>query len=89
MKKGLTWVALVGSLGLVGCQQDTNASWGGNDGEMVEPKRQYEVDAWGSNPDIYEFTPKGYPTKVCLILVSGGDASAGIECFDKPTKKVK
>ncbi len=50
---------------------------------MEQPTRVYEVDAWGTNPDIYEFTPKGYPDKTCLILVSGGDQSAGLECFNK------
>ena len=85
MKKLLLVSVLL--LGLTACNSE--ASWGGNDGKMVEPTRQYEVDAWGSNPDIYEFTPKGYPNKVCLILVSGGDTSAGIECFDKPEKKEK
>lgn len=80
MKKVLLVLSLVFTI--TAC--DSQASWGGNDGKMVQPDRQYEVDAWGTNPDIYEFTPKGYPDKVCLILVSGGDTSAGIECFDKP-----
>ncbi|AGM46907.1 hypothetical protein AD45P2_00450 [Alteromonas phage vB_AmaP_AD45-P2] len=48
-----------------------------------KPVRHYEVDAWGFDPDIYEFTPIGHNHMTCLILVSGGDTSAGITCFPK------
>ncbi|MCP4987807.1 MAG: hypothetical protein GY928_17655 [Colwellia sp.] len=58
-------------------------------GGMQTPVRVYEVDAWGSNPDIIEFIPKGYPNKRCLILVSGGDTSAGLQCFDKVEKDIQ
>lgn len=57
-----------------------------------KPVRHYEVDAWGFDPDIYEFTPIGHNHMTCLILVSGGDTSAGIHCFPKdrvPEVKVK
>ena len=52
----------------------------------IDQDRVYEIDAWGSNPDIIEFTPIGHPEKVCLILVSGGDESAGLFCFDRKKK---
>jgi|TARA_R100001443_G_scaffold110913_1_gene123259 hypothetical protein len=52
-------------------------------GVLLNPVRVYEVDGWGSNPDIYEFTPVGHPEKSCLILVSGGDKASGLTCFDK------
>ena len=61
-------------------------------GSTYKPQRHYEVDAWGFDPDIYEFTPEGHPHMTCLILVSGGDTSAGISCFPKarvPEVKVK
>ena len=51
--------------------------------KLLDPARVYEVDAWGSNPDIYEFTPVGHEHMTCLILVSGGDTSSGLECFPK------
>lgn len=57
-----------------------------------KPVRHYEVDAWGFDPDIYEFTPIGHSHMTCLILVSGGDTSAGITCFPKartPEVKIK
>lgn len=51
--------------------------------KLLDPVRVYEVDAWGSNPDIYEFTPVGHEHMTCLILVSGGDTAGGMECFPK------
>tara|TARA_R110002073_G_C9187768_1_gene556996 strand:- start:10 stop:246 length:237 start_codon:yes stop_codon:yes gene_type:complete len=50
---------------------------------LIQPVTVYEVDGWGSNPDIYEFTPKGHNHMTCLILVSGGDQSGGLTCFPK------
>lgn len=51
--------------------------------KLLDPVRVYEVDAWGANPDIYEFTPVGHEHMTCLILVSGGDTAGGMECFPK------
>jgi len=56
-------------------------------GVLIDPVRTYEVDGWGSNPDILEFTPMAHPDKTCLILVSGGDKAAGIECWDKDSEQ--
>ena len=54
---------------------------------LLTPTNVYEVDGWGSNPDIYEFTPIGHEHMTCLILVSGGDQSGGLECFSKTDVK--
>lgn len=51
--------------------------------ETIDPDVVYEVDAWGSNPDIIEFTPIGHKNMTCLLLVSGGDTAAGMSCFPK------
>lgn len=56
-------------------------------GVLLDPVRIYEVDAWGKDPDIIEFTPVGHPDKVCLILVSGDDKASGLTCFDKKVDK--
>jgi hypothetical protein len=53
------------------------------DQKLLNTERVYEVDAWGSNPDIIEFTPTGHEYMTCLILVSGGDTAGGMECFPK------
>lgn len=53
------------------------------DSKLLDPVRVYEVDGWGANPDIYEFTPVGHEHITCLILVSGSDKAGGLECFEK------
>lgn len=68
---------LCGALG--GC----NGSSSEYGGKLIHPTNVYEVDGWGSNPDIYEFTPDGHPHMTCLLLVSGGDSAGGIQCFPK------
>ena len=55
--------------------------------ELLDPVRVYEVDGWGSNPDIYEFTPVGHEHMTCLIVVSGSDKTGGMECFPKKASK--
>lgn len=64
---------------LSGC----NGSSAEYEGKLIRPVNVYEVDGWGSNPDIYEFTPDGYPHMTCLILTSGGDSANGLQCFEK------
>jgi len=50
---------------------------------LIEPDHEYEIDTWGANSEIYEFTPranKGYSC-VFVMLDSGGDMS--LQCFPK------
>ena len=78
----LTLAVIVSLLTLVGCG---SAGHGLDSGEeaLLDPERVYEVDGWGTNPDIYEFTPVGHDHMSCLIVVSGGDKASGITCFPK------
>lgn len=69
---------------LVACMPQPKTNGGG---VLLDPVRVYEVDGWGRNPDIIEFTPVGHPEKVCLILVSGQDEASGLTCFDKKVNK--
>ena len=54
-----------------------------HDQKLITPERVYEVDGWGADPDIYEFTPVGHEHMTCLIVVSGSDKTGGMECFPK------
>ena len=56
-------------------------------GKIIDPTNVYEVEGWGSNPDIYEFTPDGHPHMTCLILTSGGDSANGMHCFEKKARQ--
>lgn len=71
-------------LALTGCNVGGSSSYGG---KLLKPENVYEVDGWGANPDIIEFTPEGDKSKLCLILVSGRDNASGITCFDKKEKQ--
>ena len=50
--------------------------------ELLSPV-SYEIDGWGSNPDIYEWSPKGNPNYVCVYVVSGADGPAGVQCIPR------
>jgi hypothetical protein len=56
-------------------------SWG-----LEQPEHAYEVDAWGSNPDLLEFTPKTNPGYFCVLAVSGADELKAIFCMPKPSE---
>ena len=58
----------------------------GDSTSLERPDNVYEIDGWGSNPDIIEFTPVGREDMTCLVVVSGGDKAAGITCFKKYDK---
>lgn len=76
----VTWSALLVA-GCDGAPEPT--SW-----PLQQPEASYEVDAWGSNPDLLEFTPKGNPDYFCILAVSGGDELKSIFCMPK-TKKAE
>ena len=58
-------VALTVLLCVTGCDGPVNTDSTG----LYQPDFYYEVDGWGTNPDIYEFTPKSNPDYVCIIAV--------------------
>ena len=67
------------SLLLVGCDGTPQPnSW-----PLSQPEAVYEIDAWGSNPDLLEFTPKANPNYFCVLAVSGGDELKAIFCMPK------
>lgn len=72
---------LIGIMGVVllsGCDGVVNPS----PDELISPV-SYEIDGWGSNPDIYEWTPKGNTNYFCMYVVSGADSPAGMFCMPK------
>jgi hypothetical protein len=61
-------ITLTLTIGLTACRDAGKGV--PNSIKLLEPNRVYEVDALGSNPDIYEFTPVGHEYMACLIVVS-------------------
>jgi hypothetical protein len=35
---------------------------------LFEPDFYYELDTWGSNADVFEFTPKSNPNYTCIAV---------------------
>ena len=86
MKKvilGISALALM--LSFSGCDGVTDT----NSYPLAQPDAEYELDTWGSNSEVYEFTPKTAPNTTCIFVMldSGGDM--GLQCFPKYKAAVK
>jgi hypothetical protein len=80
MKK--LFLLMITTLLITSCDGSPNpSSWG-----LEQPEEAYEIDAWGTNPDMLEFTPKGNPDYFCVLAISGGDTLVGIFCMPKESK---
>jgi len=53
-------------------------------GDLMDPDHSYEIDTWGSNSEIYEFTPKSNTNRTCVFVMLDSGAAMGLQCFDKP-----
>jgi len=55
-------------------------------GGLMTPDHAYEIDTWGSNSEVYEFTPKSNSNKSCVFVILDNMKSMGLQCFDKVSK---
>jgi hypothetical protein len=81
LKKGALRLAVVFTilLAVAACDGNPSAkSW-----PLEQPENAYEIDAWGTNPDLLEFTPKGNPGYFCVLAVSGMDELKTMFCMPK------
>lgn len=88
MKK-LLLGATIGALLFTGCIDNRPMS---NDGKgsqrstmqgsnmLYDPDYYYEIDTWGTNADVWEFTPKSNPNYACVNV---GASSRSVFCFPK------
>ncbi len=53
-------------------------------GDLMSPNHSYEIDTWGANSEIYEFTPKSNANKTCVFVMLDDGAAMGLQCFNKP-----
>ena len=51
--------------------------------ELKTPDANYELDTWGSNSEVYEFTPQTAPNKTCIVFMLDNLKSMSMQCFDK------
>ena len=79
MTKIYTIVAIMIALTFSACDGtvDTNSY------PLVQPDAEYEIDTWGSNSEVYEFTPKTAKNKTCIVFMLDNGSAMGMQCFDK------
>jgi len=66
---------------LIGCRDGAMTTPTTN--PLVTPDYAYEIDTWGANSEIYEFTPKSHKGKTCVLFALDNLAAVGLQCFDK------
>jgi hypothetical protein len=49
----------------------------------MTPDYAYEIDTWGGNSEIYEFTPRSNSAKTCVMFMLDSGKAMSLECFDK------
>ncbi|MFV2058036.1 MAG: hypothetical protein ACC707_16345 [Thiohalomonadales bacterium] len=78
--KLISTVCILVIIGLFGCDGkiDTTST------DLIQPDYAYEFDGWGSNPDVYEFTPKSNKNYSCVYVISGADSDTTLFCIPKP-----
>jgi hypothetical protein len=50
---------------------------------LVSPDYNYEIDTWGANSEVYEFTPKSDVTKTCVFVMLDNARAMSMQCFNK------
>jgi len=55
-------------------------------GKLVKPVHEYEMDTWGFNSEVYEFTPRSNTNYTCVMFMLDSGAAMGLQCFPKPHK---
>jgi len=55
-------------------------------GKLATPSHEYEIDTWGSNSEVYEFTPRSNNNKTCIFVILDNGKAMSMQCFDKPVK---
>lgn len=60
-----------------GCCSPANAA------KLTNPDHEYEIDTWGSNSEVYEFTPKSNPNMSCVFVILDNVKAMGLQCFPK------
>jgi hypothetical protein len=82
MKKHIAMAAIAMSLMASGCSDGVFTTSTTN--SLMQPDYNYEIDTWGSNSEVYEFTPRGNPKKTCVFVMLDSGRAMGLQCFDKP-----
>jgi hypothetical protein len=68
---------------MVGCDGAPDA----NQFSLAQPDHEYELDTWGSNSEIYEFTPRGNTDYTCTVYILDNLKATSMQCFPKKVSK--
>jgi hypothetical protein len=52
-------------------------------GDLATPDHAYELDTWGKNSEVYEFTPKSNNNITCVYVILDNLKAMGLQCFAK------
>ena len=52
-------------------------------GDLITPDHSYEVDTWGTNSEVYEFTSRANPNVTCVFVMLDSGSAMGLQCFNK------
>jgi len=77
----MKYLLLSGLLLLTGCSDGIFTTTTTN--TLITPDHNYEIDTWGSNSEVYEFTPKSNLQKSCIFVMLDSGKAMGLQCFDK------
>lgn len=58
-----------------------------NSFSLAQPDHEYEIDTWGSNSEIYEFTPRNNTDYTCVMFMLDNGSDMGLQCFPKKVVK--
>ena len=72
---------IITALFISGCENGSFTTPTTND--LVTPDHNYEIDTWGANSEVYEFTPKSNTAKTCVYVMLDSGKATSMECFDK------
>lgn len=57
-----------------------------NNYPLMQPDAEYELDTWGNNSELYEFTPKSNSNITCIVFILDNGTSTSMQCFKKKGK---
>ena len=83
LKSLITLLSLISILFIAGCDGTPNP----NSFPLMQVSAEYEIDTWGFNSEVYEFTPKTNKNYTCVMLMLDSGSSVGLQCFPKETVK--
>ena len=75
-------IAIAAALTLTACADGVLTT--PNTAALVNPTEAYELDTWGANSELYEFTPRSNKSMTCVVFILDNTKAMSMQCFPKP-----